>query len=91
MRVWRHQPDGLLPDTVNSDALAAGERIRAAIANIDLLIDQNITASIGVSIGVSIGWASAISTTIERADGAPYVAERADATTSNSRNCFKTA
>lgn len=63
----------MLPDTINSDALVAGERIRAAIENIDLLIDQSVTATIGVSIGS----ASAISATIERASGALYLAKEA--------------
>lgn len=61
----------LLPDTNESEALAAGERIRAAIEQIDLPIDDTVTASIGVSIGS----ASDITGTIERADEALYVAK----------------
>lgn len=61
----------LLPDTTESDAVAAGERARVAIENIELPIDGNVTASIGVSIGP----ATSITETIERADSALYLAK----------------
>ncbi len=63
----------LLPETTESEAMFAGERIRAAVEAIELPVDQHIT----VSIGVSIGPASMISNTLERADGALYAAKEA--------------
>ncbi|MFK7919577.1 MAG: GGDEF domain-containing protein [Ilumatobacter sp.] len=61
----------ILADTTHDEALAAGERARRAIEQIELPIPGGITASVGVSTGPATG----VADTIKRADGALYDAK----------------